>query len=88
MEPITRRITTAKSPRRIPIEWEDWEEPEAKYIHSPNPTKGVSWDKTRNKWRAQACYRGKKYALGRYDDYDDAVRARKEFRGKNCAYER
>lgn len=30
MEPITRRITTAKSPRRIPIEWEDWEEPERK----------------------------------------------------------
>ena len=75
--------------RRNSINYNEWMAEVERVRFSPqNPTTGVSWDKTRRKWRAQACYRGKKYALGRYDDYDDAVRARKEFRGKNCAYER
>lgn len=37
---------------------------------------GVSWDKTRNKWAAYICYNSKTIHLGRYDNFEDAVRAR------------
>lgn len=39
---------------------------------------GVNWDKSRNKWQASIRFRGRKYALGRFDNFDDAVEARKE----------
>ena len=38
---------------------------------------GVNWDKSRSKWQASIRFRGKKYALGRYDNFADAVAARK-----------
>lgn len=39
---------------------------------------GVNWDKSRNKWQATIRFKGKKYNLGRFDDIQDAIDARKE----------
>lgn len=39
---------------------------------------GVTWDKSRNKWKAQIIFKGKNYYLGRYDNKEDAIAARKE----------
>lgn len=39
--------------------------------------KGVRWDKTRLKWGASICFKGKCYHLGRFDNIEDAIRARK-----------
>ncbi|MEX0125077.1 hypothetical protein AB2T76_18990, partial [Clostridium butyricum] len=38
---------------------------------------GVNWDKSRGKWQASLRFLGKKISLGRYEKFDDAVRARK-----------
>lgn len=38
---------------------------------------GVNWDKARCKWQASIRFKGHKYALGRYDKFEDAVAARK-----------
>lgn len=38
---------------------------------------GVSWDKQREKWVAQIIFKGKHYNLGRYDNKEDAIKARK-----------
>lgn len=40
--------------------------------------KGVIYDKTRQKWRAEITIRGKKKNLGRFDNYEDAIKARKQ----------
>ena len=40
-------------------------------------TKGVTWDESRQKWVAQLCFKQKRYFLGRYSSYEDAVKARK-----------
>lgn len=40
--------------------------------------RGVSWDKSREKWRAQIVFKGKNYYLGRFDKKEDAADARKE----------
>lgn len=37
---------------------------------------GVNWDKSRNLWQASIRFKGKKYNLGRFADFDDAVAAR------------
>lgn len=39
---------------------------------------GVYWESKLNKWHAQIVYHKKTYNLGRYDLYEDAVKARKE----------
>lgn len=39
--------------------------------------KGVTWDKSRNKWLAQICFKGTNYYLGRYTNKIDAKKARK-----------
>lgn len=39
---------------------------------------GVNWDKSRNKWQASIRFQGHKYNLGRFEDFDMAVTARKE----------
>lgn len=39
--------------------------------------KGVTWDKERNKWKAQIRFQGKTYYLGRYHNLNDAVAVRK-----------
>lgn len=40
--------------------------------------KGVSWDRSRKKWVAQITFKGKKYRLGRYNNIEDAIKARIE----------
>lgn len=39
---------------------------------------GVNWDKSRGKWQASLRFRGHKYNLGRFDDFDEAAKIRKE----------
>lgn len=39
---------------------------------------GVTWDKSKGKWMAQVVFKGKSYYLGRYEDKEEAVKARKE----------
>lgn len=39
---------------------------------------GVNWDKSRGKWQASIRFKGKKYNLGRFDDFELAVEARKK----------
>lgn len=50
-----------------------------KKIHKNNSSgfKGVSYDKTKGKWRAQITFKGENYYLGRYYNIEDAVNARK-----------
>ncbi len=38
---------------------------------------GVNWDKSRGKWQASLRFKGKKYNLGRFDNLQDAIDARK-----------
>jgi len=45
---------------------------------SKSGVKGVTWDNSRNKWRAHIEFKGKAYHLGRFDKLDDAIKARKE----------
>ncbi len=40
--------------------------------------RGVVWDKARKKWIAQIEFKGKRYYLGRYDNLEDAIRAREK----------
>lgn len=39
---------------------------------------GVNWDKSRGKWQASIRFMGHKYNIGRFDDFELAVKARKE----------
>lgn len=39
--------------------------------------KGVFWDSSREKWTAQIGFQGKNYRLGRYENIEDAEKARK-----------
>lgn len=39
---------------------------------------GISWDSSREKWKAQIWFKNKKYHLGRYENKEDAIKARKE----------
>lgn len=48
------------------------------YKHNKSGHKGVSWFKTRNKWRAVITYDGKQIHLGYYDNLEEAVEARKQ----------
>lgn len=43
---------------------------------------GVNWDKSRGKWQASLRFRGKKYNLGRFEKFDDAVAARRKAEDK------
>lgn len=40
--------------------------------------KGVRWDKARLKWAASIYFKGKCYQLGRFDDINDAIEARRK----------
>lgn len=46
------------------------------YSNNTSGRKGVSYDKSRNKWMAYITYNKHNYHLGRYDNYFDAVKAR------------
>lgn len=48
------------------------------YINNKSGYKGVCWDKCRNKWCADIRIQGKRFRLGRFDNIEDAVRARIE----------
>ena len=39
---------------------------------------GVDWLARKHRWRASICFKGKRYYLGSYRSFDDAVKARKE----------
>lgn len=40
--------------------------------------RGVYWNKTSGKWRARLRFKGKIYSFGSYENFEDAVKARKE----------
>lgn len=46
--------------------------------HNTSGRTGVTWDKSRDKWVAQIGYMGKVISLGRFDSFEDAVKAREE----------
>jgi len=39
---------------------------------------GVDWLKRKHSWRASICFKGKRYYLGSYQNFNDAVNARKK----------
>ncbi len=39
---------------------------------------GVDWQAAKNRWRATICFKGKRYYLGSYRSFADAVAARKQ----------
>lgn len=47
---------------------------------------GVYWDKTKNKWTAQIMINYKTIFIGRYEDINDAIQARKEAEKKYFGY--
>lgn len=49
-----------------------------RYINNTSGITGVSWDKQKNKWRSQISHNKKRIYLGVFDNFDDAVKARKE----------
>ena len=38
---------------------------------------GVDWHPSANKWKASICFKGKRHYLGCYENFEDAVKARK-----------
>ncbi len=48
------------------------------YANNTSGRKGVSWDKSRNKWTVSITVNKKTYHIGRYDNFEDAVKAREE----------
>ncbi len=85
MELRHRKTCATKSTCRSVIEWEDVELPQPEH---PQKVIGVTWDKSKGKWKADASYRSRKYFLGRFDNHEDAVQARREFRKTHPAYAR
>lgn len=48
------------------------------YSNNHSGYKGVCWDKTRKKWVADITSQGKRIRLGRFDNLEDAIKARQE----------
>lgn len=48
------------------------------YTNNTSGRKGVSWDKSRNLWTASITVNKKTHHLGRFANFDDAVKAREE----------
>lgn len=48
------------------------------YSNNTSGRKGVSWDKSRNKWTVSITVNKKTHYIGRYDNFEDAVKAREE----------
>lgn len=46
--------------------------------HNTSGFTGVLWDKNRKRWRAEIIFKGKRHYLGRYENKEDAIKARKE----------
>lgn len=51
-------------------------------LDNKSGVRGVRWDKAEQKWRAEISINGKKKHLGRFDDFEEAVRIRKEMEEK------
>ena len=51
----------------------------AKTVRSNNTSgvPGVDWQPSKQRWRAAICFKGKRYYLGSYARFEDAVKARK-----------
>ena len=49
-----------------------------KNINNTSTVKGVYWDKSKNKWRAQIVFKGICYNLGRFNSLEEAKEARKK----------
>ena len=51
----------------------------AKTVRSNNTSgvPGVDWWASKRRWRASICFKGKRYYLGSYSRFDDAVKARR-----------
>ncbi len=39
---------------------------------------GVDWLASRGRWRASICFKGRRYFLGSFEQFDEAVQARKQ----------
>lgn len=50
----------------------------AKPKNNTSGYKGVTWDRSREKWMAQIVFKGKKHFLGRYNTIEEAAAARKQ----------
>lgn len=50
----------------------------AKYKNNKSGVTGVIWHNRDNIWEVRIRYKGKQIYLGRYNDFDKAVRTRKE----------
>jgi hypothetical protein len=48
------------------------------YSNNTSGRKGVYWDKSRNKWMVLITANKKTYHIGRYENFEDAVKAREE----------
>ena len=48
------------------------------YSNNTSGRKGVYWDKSRNKWFVTITANKKTYNVGRFDNFEDAVKAREE----------
>lgn len=48
------------------------------YSTNTSGHKGVLWDSERKKWKAEIRFQKKVYYLGRYDNKEDAIKAREE----------
>lgn len=53
---------------------------QAKKVRSNNTSgvTGVEWHKTKQRWQASICFKGKRRCLGYYTRFEDAVKARKQ----------
>lgn len=51
---------------------------EKPFKNNKSGTTGVSWDKARNKWVSKITFKKKVYYLGRFDNKEDAIDARKD----------
>jgi DNA-binding transcriptional regulator YiaG len=49
----------------------------SKFMEGKKKVVGVSWDAKNGKWVAQICHKQKRYNLGRYESFEEAVAARK-----------
>ena len=48
------------------------------YVNNTSGVTGVNWDADSGKWRARLWAYGKMYHFGRFDNFNDAVKARKD----------
>lgn len=48
------------------------------FKNNKSGTRGVCWDKRKNKWHAYIYFQKKRYRLGFYEEKQDAIKARKE----------